>query len=226
MPNKKFTLIELLVVISIIGILSSMLLPSLSKARAKSRAAVCVSNMKQMGTANYMYIDAWDWCAPCIWYDNTPDLRWARNDEIRNYMGWDASSRAYWMPVDMACPEAVDKTASDPNHSLIDDGNVKSISTNLNYNHFGISGQKRYRGMRLNWLPEPAMLGNIGENWNNWNVGISGIDPRHLNKTNVLFFDGHVESISRAASQASNSSPWIDSEGRNLTWYNDRNSQQ
>ena len=103
-------------------------------------------------------------------------------------MGWDASSRAYWMPVDMACPEAVDKTASDANQSLIDDGNVQSISTNINYNHFGISGQKQYRGMRLGWLPEPALLGNIGENWNNWNVGVNGIDPRHLDKTNVLFF--------------------------------------
>ena len=57
---KKFTLIELLVVVAIIGILASMLLPSLAKAREASKRAVCISNLKQIGTAMAMYHNAFD----------------------------------------------------------------------------------------------------------------------------------------------------------------------
>ena len=52
---KKFTLLELLIVISIIGILLTMLLPSLKKAREAGMLAICVSNISQISKATWAY---------------------------------------------------------------------------------------------------------------------------------------------------------------------------
>ena len=55
--KKKFTLIELLVVIAIIGILASLLMPSLYKAKNSARRAVCKSQLNQCGKIMFMYAE-------------------------------------------------------------------------------------------------------------------------------------------------------------------------
>ena len=55
--KKRFTLIELLVVVAIIGILASMLLPALSKAKRNAKAVLCVNNLKQISSFTTMFQD-------------------------------------------------------------------------------------------------------------------------------------------------------------------------
>jgi len=52
-----FTLVELLLVIAIIGILASMLLPSLAKGKERARMTQCLNNLHQMGVTIRLYVD-------------------------------------------------------------------------------------------------------------------------------------------------------------------------
>ncbi len=87
--KRNFTLTELLIVIAIIGILSSLLLPALGRARDSANATKCVNNMKQITAALIEYSNNPQNknTMPVEWaeYDTNNDGR-ADNDGARTWM--------------------------------------------------------------------------------------------------------------------------------------------
>jgi len=68
-----FTLIELLVVIAIIAILAAILFPVFAQAKAAAKKTVCLSNLKQVGTAQMLYVMDADGRYPA-WAANIPPI--------------------------------------------------------------------------------------------------------------------------------------------------------
>jgi prepilin-type N-terminal cleavage/methylation domain-containing protein/prepilin-type processing-associated H-X9-DG protein len=117
--NRAFTLIELLVVIAIIGILASLLLPAVVRAKQAAHKIRCVSQLRQLAFALQMYADehdgeyparrmspnSWVYTMKPYYLDSSENLLRCPSDRFfnnRSYLinGWNDYFEAVLSPAD------------------------------------------------------------------------------------------------------------------------------
>ncbi len=201
MRTKAFTLIELLVVIAIIAVLMGILMPSLRLARDQARRVHCVSNVKSLALAWFMYKDENDdklvggHTDPGNWVGR-PSPQQAPIEEQ-----WEAIRRGLLFPytktVDIYhCP--ADKREAGLNAAFLTfsiPGGANGESWN-GYTRAKIYGDLKRPATRYVFVEE---MDTRGTNVGSWQMNPgpkTWVDPLamwHNKRTTLGFADGHAE---------------------------------
>lgn len=208
---RAFTLIELLVVIAIIGVLASMLLPTLAKVKEKGKRAMCMGNHKQIYLATHMYTDDYSdylpytgWSSGTTGRPNWIYTRWNRkpgmltiwDDRVEEGQIWPyhKNRSVYWCPGHLT-NNAAFRNSEYQCGSYIMNGSVSAFGTTPERVPF--QSYKKFR-----FKPTAIIYWEADEtnpaDWDNATSAPSeGITVRHNNGSMVMNFGGHTEYMKR-----------------------------
>lgn len=228
--RRGFTLIELLVVIAILSLLAAILFPVFSQAREKARSSSCQSNLKQMGIAFNMYQQDFDG----MFHKGADILSGPKygfgahtttTDPIDGWSHW-----PWWYGPYVKNIGVFDCPSSTP------DGTEQLTATNwgndgnYGYNYSGLTRDQGTPARHESEIARPAEVFVFFDSGdpavragnNDWAGLLEELDLdfvskkeaaiRHQGRTNMLYADGHVKSITPAQLLKRNADaepPWM-----------------
>jgi len=202
--KKAFTLIELLVVIAIIAILAAILFPVFAQAKEAAKASSCLSNLKQLGIGQQLYVQD---------YDDTLFFRSASNPaSTRANVATSGNALKWWNQImPYVKNQQIFKCASDPGPTMSPD-----VNGVLNIPRSYVAAASA-EDLNMSQVGHPSDVIVFGEKWDknsdgtvdseSWLEAFDGDmanDPlrpghmkkfadRHFKAMNASFFDGHAK---------------------------------
>jgi prepilin-type N-terminal cleavage/methylation domain-containing protein/prepilin-type processing-associated H-X9-DG protein len=192
-----FTLIELLVVIAIIAILAGLVLPALTRAKEKSKATQCLSNLRQWNLALSLYM-----------HDNNDAIP-RRGQGIQPLHDIDRPEDWFnALPPLIGLPTyqtmVTNGTIPKPGDTTIYVCPTAKPTTNdyfLAYAmNFYLSPTSRPTPHRLSEIPHPSSLAFMADGGCAYSSTVPSsqpysVQPRHVQRANVALLDGHAQSF-------------------------------
>ncbi|MCH2205771.1 MAG: type II secretion system GspH family protein [Lentisphaerales bacterium] len=202
--NKFFTLVELLVVIAIIGILASILMPSLLKARSKSIQAVCKSQLKQVGIAwqhyfgdnNERFVPEQNGWSASDYYNNGTHV-------LTQWLSYQVYLDLYTQETQVyICPEKTRNSNHQSDADLFQHDYSMPGFSNITYPEIEDPTETAL-GVDAGWMGIPYWAQRR-------------LEARHLAACNILWVDGHV--TSKSASAIGENPDWFTRYSRYNKW--------
>ena len=203
--RRGFTLIELLIVIAIITLLAAMLFPVFSRARGNARRTSCANNLKQIGLGFAQYTQDNDEQYPLnvscpSW---APDCASATPSTPDRPILWFHALDSYVKSIQVYnCPDfGYPYQRADATGKWIYDS-----SASYGWNVYSVDGSTEitpFHGINLASVEDPAGTVLAGDSIGYYRMtgyhndvytgNSSGVAPRHLDGTNILWADGHIK---------------------------------